>query len=89
MIVNRHKGSTYLLPVHGSDGARARKNKFAVNSSEGTAEGEGEGIFARLLIAPKARLGSERLRSLASQEKPRRRAGSLRGRQSKTVFNSF
>ncbi|MFA4872932.1 MAG: hypothetical protein WC659_03290 [Patescibacteria group bacterium] len=69
------KGSSYLSPAHGKGGARATilflldppPEKSAggfqqVGKKEG---GWGEGIFAHLLSAPKARLRWERLRSLA------------------------
>jgi len=75
-IVQAFIGSSYLLRAHGKGGASATISFLsALPPSEKIAggfqqagkkeEGLGEGIFARLLTAPKARLGWERLRSLA------------------------
>ena len=71
-------GSSCLSPAHRRAGARATPLSFSVSvpppsektfsgfQQAGKKEGGwGEGIFARLLTAPKARLGWERLRSLA------------------------
>ena len=68
------KGSFYSLRAHGKGGASATilflsappPEKSAGGSQQaGKKEGGwGEGIFARLLTAPKARLGWERLRSV-------------------------
>ena len=72
-IVQEFIGSSTLLRAHGMGGASA--TIFSVLPPEKSAGGFqqagkkeggwGEGIFARLLTAPKARLGWERLRSLA------------------------
>ncbi|MBI4812486.1 hypothetical protein HY798_03570 [Candidatus Falkowbacteria bacterium] len=74
-IVQEFIGSSYLLRAHGKGGASATILFLSVLSPEKSAGGFqqadkkegglGEGIFARLLTAPKARLGWERLRSLA------------------------
>ena len=78
----KYKGSSYLLRAHGKGGASATILSFlSVPPPEKSAGGFqqagkkegglGEGIFARLLTAPKARLGWERLRSLASPREAR------------------
>ena len=69
------KGSSTLLRAHGKGGASA--TILSVPPSEKSAGGFqqagkkeggwGEGIFARLLTAPKARLGWERLSSVQSR----------------------
>ena len=74
-IVQAFTGSSYLLRAHGKGGASATISFLSAPPPEkiaggfqraGKKEGGlGEGIFARLLTAPKARLGWERLRSLA------------------------
>ncbi|MFH1030145.1 MAG: hypothetical protein V1770_02705, partial [bacterium] len=74
-FVHKNKGGSLLSSAHGRAGARATiefydspstKKSGEVRNQAGKKEGGlGEGIFARLLTAPKARLGWERLRSLA------------------------
>ena len=79
--VNKNpQGSSLLSPAHGRAGARATLLSFysLVPTSEKTLPGFqqagkkeggwGEGIFARLLSAPKARLGWEAARSCSSRK---------------------
>ena len=75
-------GSSYLLRAHGKGGASATNSSPSVPPPEKSAGGFqqagkkegglGEGIFARLLTAPKARLGWERLRSLVPSREAKR-----------------
>ena len=75
------QGSSALLRAHGSGGASAiinmiapQKNFRAKPKQAGKKEGGlGEGIFARLLTAPKARLGWERFRLSALAERQNRK----------------
>src|SRR3989344_5988955 len=75
-IVQEFIGSSLLSPAHGKGGASAtilsflsapppEKSAGGFQQAGKKEGGWGEGIFARLLTAPKARLGWERLRSLA------------------------
>src|SRR3990167_7566905 len=74
-ILVQTKGSSYSLRAHGKGGASAtilflsapppEKSAGGFQQAGKKEGGWGEGIFARLLTAPKARLGGGRLRSLS------------------------
>ena len=80
-VKQNHLGSTLLSPAHGRAGARATSLSFLLLvpppsektlsgfQQAGKKEGDlGEGIFARLLSAPKARQGWEAARSCVSRK---------------------
>ena len=80
-VKQNHQGSSLLSPAHGWAGARATSLSFYLSvpppsekiaggfQQAGKKEGGlGEGIFARLLSAPKARLGWEAARSCSSRK---------------------
>ena len=80
-VKQNHQGSSFVSPAHGRAGARAIPLSFSVSvppPSEKTLSGFqqagkkegglGEGIFARLLSAPKARQGWEAARLCSSRE---------------------
>jgi hypothetical protein len=80
-VKQNHQGSSLLSPAHGRAGARTTSLSFPLSvppPSEKTLSGFqqagkkegglGEGIFARLLSAPKARQGWEAARSCSSRK---------------------
>lgn len=80
-VKQNHQGSSFLSPAHGCGGARTTFPSFLLSvpppsekiaggfQQAGKKEGGlGEGIFARLLSAPKARQGWEAARSCVSRK---------------------
>jgi len=99
-------GSLVLSLAHGRAGARATFPSFYYKSPASPAEwaskqaskkegGLGEGIFARLLSAPKARSGWEAARPVSKEAKPAKIPFSFNGRAQKsfsikeTIFAGF